>query len=276
MLDEMFKNLKKKSKQEIGIKTPHNTLDSQNNNNIYNKPNLNNQNNQIISSTNLNKNQNIKKEEEIEADFLDEFKKYSDTQKSEEILKKYCTLYADEDMEFEKNFSNNFNKNKIFCGKNKLEEFGKYEIKPLTHDYQMKKQRRQENLKTTGPDWFYMQAPELTPELKEDLKALQLKNVIDPSRFYKKSDAKKLPKFFQVGRIVENITDGKKYRLKKSEVKNRMAEEILEADLAKNYTLRKFEELQGNRRKLGAKKMKINKYKMKNKKFAGRKDFVFK
>lgn len=274
MLDEMFKDLKKKSKQEK-TKTTFNDFDSQNNN-FYNSANSNPQNsyNNISSSlNNSNKNKQKNKEQEIEADFLDEFNKYSDTRKSEEILKKYCTLYADEEMELEKNFSNNNQK----ITKNKsAEDFGKYGIKPLTHDYQQKKQRREENLKTTGPEWFNMQAPELTPELKEDLKALQLKSVIDPSRFYKKSDAKKLPKFFQVGRIVENITDGKKYRLKKSEVKNRLAEEILEADLAKNYTLRKFEELQGKRRKLGLKKIKINKYKMKNKKFAGRKDFVFK
>ena len=37
---------------------------------------------------------------------------------------------------------------------------------------------------------------------------------------------KKLPKFFQVGRIMENITEGKKYRLKKHEVKNRIAEDF--------------------------------------------------
>lgn len=275
MLDEMFKNLKKKSKQENkkSTTTTNKILDTSNtnlNNNFSFYPSINNQ-----TTLTSNKHKQINKEPEIENDFLDEFNKYSDTQKSEEILKKYCTLYADEEMELEKKYSN---KNNIFNTKSKQasEDFGKYAVKPLTYEYQQKKLRREENLKTTGPEWFNMRAPELTPELKEDLKALQLKSVIDPSRFYKKSDAKKLPKFFQMGRIVENITDGKKYRLKKSEVKNRLAEEILEADLAKNYTLRKFEELQGKRRKLGLKKMKINKYKMKNKKFAGRKEFVFK
>jgi len=268
MLDEMFKTLKKKSKQDKNktLSTVNDNLDT-----LYTNPNNSNNKSSSNNSYLLTRNKQNNKEQEIESDFLDEFNKYSDKQKSEEILKKYCTLYADEEMELEKNYSNNNNyKNKS------VQEFGKFGIKPLTHEYTLKKQRREENLNTTGPEWFNMKAPEMTPELKEDLKALQLKSVIDPSRFYKKSDAKKLPKFFQVGRMVENITDGKKYRLKKSEVKNRLAEEILEADLAKNYTLRKFEELQGKRRKLGVKKMRINKYKMKNKKFAGRKDFVFK
>jgi len=275
----MFKTLKNKSKTD---KNKSNI----NNNNFENQfellyktdiKNENNNKNNILnninknSTNNKNNKTNNTKESEIENEFLDDFNIYSDSQKSEEILKKYCTLYKDEEMEMEKHFSNN-NKNKNSQENN----FGKYAIKPLTFEYQKKKQRREENLKTTGQDWFNMQAPEITPELKEDLKALQLKNIIDPSRFYKKSDSKKLPKFFQVGRIVENIMEGKKYRLKKSEVKNRIAEEILEADLAKKYTIRKFEELQGKRRKLGLKKMKINKYKMKNKKFSGRKEFIFK
>lgn len=272
----MFKSLKKNSKiqknKDILIYDfPYNnnynkSLDLGNNTNNSNNYNSNKQN------TNGKKHE---KEAEVEKDFLDEFNKFSDNQKSEEILKKYCTLYNDEEMELEKTFSNKTN-NLSINKKFEKNHFGNYGIKPLNHDYQQKKIRREDNLKTTGPEWFNMQAPELTPELKEDLKALQLKNIIDPSRFYKKSDAKKLPKFFQVGKILDNITDGKKYRLRKSEVKNRIAEEILEADLAKNYSLRKFEELQGKRRKLGLKKMKINKYKMKNKKSSGKKDFVFK
>lgn len=272
MLDEFFKNLKKKSKLEKSKEVSFNEIN--NNSKFYNS--TENNTNNLNNNNRQNSKSKIKeKEVDVEKDFLDEFNKFSDNQKSEEILKKYCTLYADEEMELEKTFSNKPNNLKL---QKKIEEnnFGNFGIKPLNHEYQQRKIRREQNLKTTGPDWFNMQAPEITPEIKEDLKALQLKNIIDPSRFYKKSDAKKLPKFFQVGRILDNITDGKKYRLRKSEVKNRIAEEILEADLAKNYSLRKFEELQGKRRKLGLKKMKINKYKMKNKKFSGRKDFVFK
>ena len=75
----------------------------------------------------------------------------------------------------------------------------------MNYEYKQKKIRKEENLNTTGKDWYNMKAPEITPELKEDLKALKLRNIIDPSRFYKKSDSKKLPKFFQDGRILENM-----------------------------------------------------------------------
>lgn len=267
----MFKNLKKKSTS--GLNTSSLEITSGNGHN-FSKTNLdkteNDKNNFNFSKPNSrNKSKNKKVESAIEEEFLDEVHNFSDAKKTEDILKKFCTLYKDEEMEME----NNFSFNPI---KNQENNLGKYCIKSLNYDHQQKKIRMKENLLTTGPDWFNMKAPELTPELREDLKALQLKNIIDPSRFYKKSDSKKLPKFFQVGRIMDNITEGKKYRLKKSEVKNRMAEEILETDLAKNYSVRKFEELQTKKRKLGIKKMKINKYKLKNKKFSGKKDFIFK
>jgi hypothetical protein len=254
MLDQIFKDLRNinKSNSKKTIITNQNQVQNQNlNQNLYSK------------SINLK----TEKKPDPELEYLEQLNNLSENKNADDILKKYCTLYDDEDMEINSKFSSK----KIAEKKN---NFGEFAIKPMNFEYQQKKIRREENLNTTGKDWFNMKAPEITPELKEDLKALQLKNIIDPSRFYKKSDSKKLPKFFQVGRIMENIIEGKKYRLKKHEVKNRIAEEILESDLAKNYSLRKFEELQGKRRKLGARKAKINKYKLKNKKFSGKKDFV--
>uniref|UniRef100_A0A8B9HT14 Fcf2 pre-rRNA processing C-terminal domain-containing protein n=1 Tax=Astyanax mexicanus TaxID=7994 RepID=A0A8B9HT14_ASTMX len=43
-----------------------------------------------------------------------------------------------------------------------------------------------------------MKAPELTEELKNDLKALKMRSVMDPKRFYKKNDREGFPKYFQV------------------------------------------------------------------------------
>ncbi len=44
-----------------------------------------------------------------------------------------------------------------------------------------------------------MRAPELTEELKNDLKALKMRSAMDPKRFYKKNDREGPPKYFQVG-----------------------------------------------------------------------------
>lgn len=55
-----------------------------------------------------------------------------------------------------------------------------------------------ERAKTTGDGWFGMKAPEMTSELKNDLKALKMRAAIDPKRFYKKNDREGLPKYVQV------------------------------------------------------------------------------
>lgn len=48
----------------------------------------------------------------------------------------------------------------------------------------------------------------MTDETKRDLKLLRLRGTFDPKRFYKSSDHKKgLPKFFQVGTVVESSAD---------------------------------------------------------------------
>jgi hypothetical protein len=197
-----------------------------------------------------NPSQDKKHEEKLDS-FLNEEENLTMKSKSDEIMKKYCNLYDEED-----------------------DPSNKYNIKPLNFKYNEHKVRKLENAKTTGKGWFDMRAPELTPELREDLKAIQLRHIIDPSRFYKKLDREALPKFFQVGKILDNIIEGKKNRLKKSEVKQRLAEEFLETDIVKSYSLRKFEELQGERRKLGLKKNKLNKYKMQNRKKARKSEYV--
>ena len=56
---------------------------------------------------------------------------------------------------------------------------------------------------TTGRGWFNMPAPEVTPEMKNDLRVLQMRDVLDRSHHYKSSDWKKgkLPKYFQASSV---------------------------------------------------------------------------
>ena len=195
-------------------------------------------------------NKDLKKEQK-EDNFINEEENLSTKKKCDDALKKYCHLYDEEE-----------------------DTKNKYQIKPLNHQFLEKKQKQIENTKTTGEGWFNMKAPDMTPELKEDLKAIQLRHIIDPGRFYKKLDRDTLPKFFQIGTILDNIVDGKKNRLKKNEVKQSIAEEFLESDLLKKYSSRKFEELQEQRRKTGLKKNKLNKYKMQSRKKARKAEYV--
>lgn len=66
---------------------------------------------------------------------------------------------------------------------------------------------QEERAKTTGDGWFNMSAPELTEDLKNDLKALQMRSAMDPKRFYKKNDREGFPKYFQV-RILPALRRG--------------------------------------------------------------------
>lgn len=70
------------------------------------------------------------------------------------------------------------------------------------------KQARQLASETAGKQWFDLPAQQLTDETRRDLKLLQLRGTFDPKRFYKSSDHKKgLPKFFQIGTVVEAPAD---------------------------------------------------------------------
>ena len=183
--------------------------------------------------------------------FLNDEQCFDQKNKVNEVMKKYCSLYTD-------------NKD------------DKYSIKPLNFDFIQKKEKKIENSNSAGKNWFNLPAPEMTPELKQDLKAIQLRSIIDPSRFYKKLDRKKLPKYFHIGTIQENIVDGKKNRLKKSEVKDRILEEFLDQDKIVNFSSRKFDELQNQKRKISLKKQKINKYKLQNRGKKRKTDFIVK
>ena len=168
--------------------------------------------------------------------------------KNEEIMSKYCTLYND----------SNTN--------------SKYKIKSLNNDFKNKQISRNNIKNTAGKNWFNMKATEMTPEIENDLKALKLRHIIDPSRFYKKPDSNGLPRFFQMGTIHTELTMGKKYRLKKHEVKATLAEEFLETDYNANYSKRKFREIQDKKISLGRKRKRMNDFKLKSK--SKKKDYI--
>ena len=201
----------------------------------------NDDNNEELKNEDIDEidNDNIKpdkRDNQKNSDFLNEKDILTYKKKSSEVMSKYCTLYSKDNA-----------------------------VKPLNENYLEKKRKREENKRTTGPKWFNMKAPELTTELKQELKAVELGKLSEPFQFHKKSDRKGFAKFFQIGTIQDNILDGKANRLKKSEIKNRIAEQLLDFDVEQNFTLRKFNEYQEKRKKLGIKKSKLNKFKLKSK-----------
>lgn len=106
-----------------------------------------------------------------------------------------------------------------------------------------KEQCRREREKTKGPGWFNMKAPELTEEVKRDLEVLQMRSVLDPKRHFKSTDMKVLPKYFHLGRVVDNPIEFYSSRIPKKERKRTLAEEIIHDEEALRYQKRKYTEI---------------------------------
>ncbi|KAJ2549427.1 rrna-processing protein fcf2 [Coemansia sp. RSA 1933] len=101
-----------------------------------------------------------------------------------------------------------------------------------------------EKEKTAGKRWFGMKAPVMTQELKNDLRVLQLRNVLDPKQFYKKGTVgKETPKYFEMGTIVEGPTEFYSGRLTKKERRSNLVDELLVDKQARDYFKRKVNEI---------------------------------
>ncbi|KAJ1144627.1 hypothetical protein NDU88_010924 [Pleurodeles waltl] len=117
---------------------------------------------------------------------------------------------------------------------------------------QLKKKRREERAKTTGDGWFGMKAPELTDELKNDLKALKMRSAIDPKRFYKKNDREGFPKYFQVGTVVDSAVDFYHSRIPMKQRKRTIVEELLADSEFRRYNKKKYQEIMTEKAALAA------------------------
>ncbi|KAJ6430510.1 hypothetical protein OIU84_021835 [Salix udensis] len=130
---------------------------------------------------------------------------------------------------------------------------------PPNDPIKLNKLRKSQCKDTLGKDWFDMPAPTITPELKRDLQLLKLRSAIDPKRHYKRGDpkSKDLPKYFQVGTVVESATDFYSGRLTKKERKATIADELLSDQTFRAYRKRKVREIEEKNRPGGNDKWKI-------------------
>lgn len=102
---------------------------------------------------------------------------------------------------------------------------------------------KKKTTETSDERWFNMKQPEMTPEIKRDLQIIKQRSALDPKRHYKK-DKWEIPKFFQMGPIIEGNTEFYSSRLKRKERGKTMVEELLHDDTTKKYFKRKYHEIQ--------------------------------
>ncbi|KAF5752097.1 rRNA-processing protein fcf2-like [Tripterygium wilfordii] len=130
---------------------------------------------------------------------------------------------------------------------------------PPNNPRKLNKLLRKQVKDTSGKNWFDMPAPTMTPELKKELQLLNLRDVIDPKRHYKKgvSKSKVLPKYFQVGTVIESASDFFSDRLTKKERKATLADTLLSDHTLGQYRKRKVREIEEQNRPGGNDKWKI-------------------
>ncbi|KND02824.1 uncharacterized protein SPPG_01905 [Spizellomyces punctatus DAOM BR117] len=134
-------------------------------------------------------------------------------------------------------------KRKVQIGPEAINVQSAPETLPPALDWDKKKKKIMEK-ETAGPKWFDMPAPDMTEEIKRDLHILKSRAVIDPKRHYKKGTMKALPKFFQIGTIVQGPTEFFSSRLTRKERRDNIVDELLADNQAKSYYKRKFLEIQ--------------------------------
>jgi len=87
-----------------------------------------------------------------------------------------------------------------------------------------------------------MTSNELNEEKNNDLLALSMRRGWEKKRFYKKNDSKHLPKFFQIGTVVETAQDFYHSRVPKKDRKRILIEELLADSEFKRYNKKKYSE----------------------------------
>ncbi|KAK6362052.1 hypothetical protein TWF730_005752 [Orbilia blumenaviensis] len=111
------------------------------------------------------------------------------------------------------------------------------------------KSKKEKQDKTAGPNWYNMPATDVTPEIKRDLQMIKLRNVLDPHKHFKGDDWKgKLPKYFQMGTVIEGPTEFYSARMNKKDRKKSIVDEIMSSSGSKSRFKKKYDEIQARKR----------------------------
>nr|CAG4645896.1 EOG090X0GO7 [Lynceus sp. MCZ IZ 141354] len=113
-----------------------------------------------------------------------------------------------------------------------------------------KAQRKTDREKSKGKNWYDLPATELTEEKQRDLEILQMRSVLNPKQFYKKNDLKVLPKYFQIGKVLDSPADFYHSRVPIKERKKTLVEELMADAEFQQYNKRKYADIITEKQKL--------------------------
>jgi len=107
-----------------------------------------------------------------------------------------------------------------------------------------KREMKEKREETAGKGWFNLPKTEMTDELKKDMQVLQMRNALDTKIHYKRADSNKLPKYFQVGTIVEGPHEFHSSRVSKKNRKRTLVDELLADAEFRRKNKRRFIDMQ--------------------------------
>ena len=120
--------------------------------------------------------------------------------------------------------------------------FNCHNIDTLISKAQVKPSEKTGGNDTLGKGWYDIKPMEMDEKLKRDMKLIELRNYMDPKRFYKRAD--KPGKIVGIGTIVESSSEYFSSRLTKRERKQSFVDEILSDDSFKRYAKKTFLQIQ--------------------------------
>ena len=108
---------------------------------------------------------------------------------------------------------------------------------------QKRKLKRKQREETAGPNWYNLPKTEVTPELKKDFQLMKMRDILDPHRHYKKSDST-LPRYFQMGTVIEGSAEFYSSRISKKQRKGTLVDELLADAEFRKKNKKKYLEIQ--------------------------------
>lgn len=137
-------------------------------------------------------------------------------------------------------------KSVITPGFEKLKTLPGYDLS----EKKLKQQRKWDREKTKGKKWFNLPATEITEEVKRDLEVIQMRSALDRKHFYKRNDMQGLPKYFQIGKVMDSPLEYYNGRLTNKERKRTIVDELMADVEFTKYNKRKYKEIIEEKSKL--------------------------
>ncbi|KAI9908913.1 hypothetical protein PsorP6_014533 [Peronosclerospora sorghi] len=126
--------------------------------------------------------------------------------------------------------------------------------KEVAHSERQRAEAQQKQ--SAGRRWFNFESEVMTPDARQDFALLQMRNYLDPKKFYKSSDhSRALPKYFQRGVVLEAPHEFHSARLSKKQRRKTFTDEIMADEQVVEYTHRVATAIQIANRKGGRKRL---------------------